>query len=214
MQRHDGHQVLARRDVIAKRYAALGDMAINRRHDFGIAEIDLSGGDLRLQGLDLGPGSFHLGTGSTHLGGGRRHLGACVAVCGQSLIHLLLGHRLRIGFLQSLVARQITGGVLCLGLGTPLTGQNRGLVGKGLLILCLRLHTLRLDLGQTCLRIGGIDFGQNLSAMHQLVVGHIDGNDLSGNLRRDMDDMGVNEGIVRVFILAGIQPPDDAGHDQ
>ena len=64
------------------------------------------------------------------------------------------------------------------------------------------------------LGILGIEFGKHIAFVHQLIISDMDGDDLPSDLRRDMQDMGVDEGIVGVFILAGIQPPDQRRHRQ
>ncbi len=60
----------------------------------------------------------------------------------------------------------------------------------------------------------GVDVHQRLARPHRLVVVDMNGDDLAGDLRRDMDDVGIDKGIVGVFILARDQPPDDATGDQ
>ena len=116
-------------------------------------------------------------------------------------------HGLGRGGLKTAIACQVTAGVchqrqrsLFLRLGLRNLGQRLAALGHGLLQLCM----LRPR----------VDIHQWLAGAHALIIIDTDGQDLAGDLGRNMDDVRIDECIIGIFILAGDEPPGDAARDQ
>ncbi len=78
------------------------------------------------------------------------------------------------------------------------------------MILRLGLRLLCLCLRQARPHIGRIDLYKQLTFANKLVVVDRDAQHPPGDLRRKMHDVRVDEGVVGVFVLPRVQPPDQA----
>ena len=74
----------------------------------------------------------------------------------------------------------------------------------------LGLRDLRLALRLSRPKIAIVEADQRLARLHDLVVRHGNVNDRSGNLSADLARPCVNEGVVSVLEMPGVQPPRDA----
>ena len=93
-------------------------------------------------------------------------------------------------------------------------GARGGDLRLGLLHIRDRLQHARLRLLELCLRIVGLHHREQLPGADVAVVGIRDRNELARNLRRDADDMRIDERVVGAYILARVQPPQQAAdHD-
>ena len=59
-----------------------------------------------------------------------------------------------------------------------------------------------------------VEPGQDLPGLHDFIVRHWDGGDGGGDLRADRAGPRVDEGVVGVFEMTGVQPPRDAGRSR
>ena len=220
---HDRHQLLARLHVAAWRDVELGDVAVDRRGDAGVAERDvalpglrLAGGVLRLERRDLHLGDADLGRGVLRLLHRREVLGGGVAGRLQRLVELLRRHRLRRRRPQIAIAGEIVGGLTGLrggggGVGVRLLEGGAGGDDLRALLADLRLRLRRLRVGLAVLGAEGrgIDVDDGLAGAHLGVVGDVDLDHHAGDLRGQVDDVAVDVGVVGRLPAARIQPPDD-----
>ncbi len=113
---------------------------------------------------------------------------------------LVLGiaqRRLRLRDLErSLLDRRLLGGGLGLGLADA---------GPG-------LADLRLRLGEGVAIVPVVEADERLPRFDDLVVGDENVDDRRGNLSADVARPRVDEGVVGVCVLAGVQPPQQAAH--
>ena len=223
--RHDGQQGLAGVDVVADVDRALGDESVLRGLDGGVAEVQLGGGDGDVGGLHVGGGGLdgaalrlELGLGGSDALLVRVHGGGGGAGLGARVVHGLPGHGAGVDGLVALEVGLLLGQV---GLGHADLGLGLVDIGLAELQVGLRLFELGLGLGalgtgvvDPHLVVAGVEPQQDLARLDLLVVAHVEGQDLGGDLGRDLRPVAVDEGVVRGLELAGVEPVADGEGDQ
>ena len=222
---HDGQQGLAGVDVVADVDGALCDAAVLRGVDGRVAEVELGRGDGHVGGLQVGGGGLDgaalrlelgLGGGDGLLvrldgrGGG--------AGLGVGVVHGLPGHGAGIDGLVALEVGLLLGQVglrdADLGLGLVDVGLTELQVGLRLVELGHCLGALGAGVVEAHLVVAGVELQDDLALPDLLVVAHVEGADLGGDLSRDLGHVAVDEGVVRGFELAGVEPVRDGGGGQ
>ena len=177
-----------------------------------LRELGLRARPLRLQHRDLllrgdevrlGAGDRRLRLDQIRRGLLGRLLGAGTAldeVLGAAVLLLSESER-RLG-LHHLLRRLVDARLLRFDLGVEI-GDRR-----------VRLSNLGLGLGDRRLVIAGIDLHQKAAGLNQLVVGDRHPGDRADDLGAHTDIAGVDERVVRRFIIARLEPPDDTADER
>jgi hypothetical protein len=152
------------------------------------------------------------------LGGGALALALLV---GGGLLALDLLRRHPAGLREGAVAVHVAGGHRRLGLGAGDPGGllgDHGLLEGGAVVDAadggLQAVGVRGRLVQAGLEGGGVQAHQHLAWNNALVVGHQHLGDIAGDLRADLDGVGLDEGVVGGLVALLVDEPQPAADDQ
>ncbi len=216
IERHDRQQRRAGGDALADLHRTLGDIAADRRRQFGtricqVVGAQLGGGALHVRmqryGGVLGQRAVRGQLFARRL---QRRFGCLQGALG--VRHLFQRHRA--GAEQLLAPRQIGTRALHLAAAHGDIGGQCAVIGEQRAHFAHGLRQLRFRLLQRHPRVGLVEPDQRRAGLHPLGIVDIDRHHRAADLRRHLYHVAGDIGVVGGFIVAGVEPPPDAIDDQ